>query len=104
MDQPRIDPAELAITLKVLAELPHLPPEHEDIRTVKRAASYMYKMIKKARRAEIRRTRQEHDQRIIEQTATGSALRIDDETAGIPLVSTASGAFAVSLSQPAAAT
>ncbi|MEZ5162095.1 MAG: SDR family NAD(P)-dependent oxidoreductase [Marmoricola sp.] len=54
----------------------------------------MYKMIKKARRAEIRRTRQEHDQRIIEQTATGSALRIDDETAGIPLVSTASGAFA----------
>jgi len=94
MDQPRIDPAELAITLKVLEELPQLPPEHEDIRTVKRAASYMYKMIKKARRAEIRRTRQEHDQRIIEQTATGSALRIDDETAGIPLVSTASGAFA----------
>ncbi|MCB8993369.1 MAG: short-chain dehydrogenase, partial [Nocardioidaceae bacterium] len=91
MDQPRIDPAELAITLKVLEELPQLPPEHEDIRTVKRAASYMYKMIKKARRAEIRRTRQEHDQRIIEQTATGSALRIDDETAGIPLVSTASG-------------
>ncbi len=89
-----IDPDELAITLKVLGQLPELPPDHEDIRTVKRAASYMYKMIKKARRAEIRKQRQEHDQRIIEQTATGSAMRIDDETAGIPLVSTATGAFA----------
>ncbi|WP_109507140.1 SDR family NAD(P)-dependent oxidoreductase [Nocardioides speluncae] len=90
----RIDPDELAITLKVLGQLPTLPPEHDDIRTVKRAASYMYKMIKKARRAEIRMERQLHDQRIIESTATGSALRIDDETAGIPLVSTAQGAFA----------
>ncbi|MFN3340992.1 MAG: SDR family NAD(P)-dependent oxidoreductase, partial [Dietzia sp.] len=67
---------------------------HEDVRTVKRAASYMYKMIKKNRRAEIRQIRQSHDQRIIERTATGSAMRIDDETAGIPLVSTAQGAFA----------
>ncbi|MFL6105630.1 MAG: SDR family NAD(P)-dependent oxidoreductase, partial [Marmoricola sp.] len=33
-------------------------------------------------------------QDIIERTATGSALRIDDETAGIPLVSTAGGAYA----------
>jgi len=95
-DQPvtRIDPDELAITLKVLAQLPRLPPDHDDIRTVKRAASYMYKLIKKARRAEIREIRQAHDQAIIESTATGSAMRIDDETAGIPLVSTAQGAFA----------
>ncbi|HEY3014994.1 MAG TPA: SDR family NAD(P)-dependent oxidoreductase [Nocardioides sp.] len=95
-DQPvtRIDPDELAITLKVLAQLPTLPPDHDDIRTVKRAASYMYKLIKKARRAEIREIRQAHDQAIIESTATGSAMRIDDETAGIPLVSTAQGAFA----------
>jgi NAD(P)-dependent dehydrogenase (short-subunit alcohol dehydrogenase family) len=90
----RIDPDELAITLKVLDQLQSLHPDHEDVRTVKRAASYMYKMIKKARRAEIRQIRFDHDQRIIEQTATGSALRIDDETAGIPLVSTAAGAFA----------
>jgi NAD(P)-dependent dehydrogenase (short-subunit alcohol dehydrogenase family) len=54
----------------------------------------MYKLIKKARRAEIREIRQAHDQAIIESTATGSAMRIDDETAGIPLVSTAQGAFA----------
>ncbi len=90
----RIDPEKLAITLEVLGQLPLLPPDHDDIRTVKRAASYMYKLIKKARRAEIREERQAHDQRIIESTATGSALRIDDETAGIPLVSQVQGAFA----------
>jgi len=90
----RIDPDELAITLKVLGQLPSLPPEHEDIRTVKRAASYLYKTLKKERRAEIRAARTAHDQAIIESTATGSAMRIDDETAGIPLVSTAKGAFA----------
>ncbi|MFL6060574.1 MAG: SDR family NAD(P)-dependent oxidoreductase [Marmoricola sp.] len=90
----RIDPDELAVTLKVLAQLQQLPADHDDVRTVKRAASYMYKMIKKARRAEIRNIRFQHDQDIIESTATGSAMRIDDETAGIPLVSTAAGAFA----------
>ncbi|RYE79602.1 MAG: SDR family NAD(P)-dependent oxidoreductase, partial [Myxococcales bacterium] len=78
----------------MLKQLPELPPDHPDITTVKRAASYMYKLIKKARRAEIRLERQRHDQDIIEKTATGSAMRIDDETAGIPLVSTARGAFA----------
>ncbi|MFL6022994.1 MAG: SDR family NAD(P)-dependent oxidoreductase [Marmoricola sp.] len=90
----RIDPGDLATTLRVLSELQRLHPDHDDVRTVKRAASYMYKMIKKSRRAEIRAIRFKHDQDIIEKTATGSALRIDDETAGIPLVSTASGAFA----------
>ncbi len=89
-----IDPDELAIALKVLREVAQLPPDHDDVRTMKRAASYMYKLIKKSRRAEIRMERQQHDQRIIERTATGSPLRIDDETAGIPLVSSADGAFA----------
>ncbi len=91
---PGIDPLDLETTLRVLEQLPGLPPDHPDIARVKRAASFMYKLIKKARRAEIRAERHLHDQRIIEQTATGSAMRIDDETAGIPLVSTAPGAFA----------
>ncbi|MDT9591911.1 SDR family NAD(P)-dependent oxidoreductase [Nocardioides zeae] len=89
-----IDPADMATALRVLREVSALPPDHPDVTTVKRAASYMYKLIKKTRRAEIRLERQQHDQRIIESTATGSAMRIDDETAGIPLVSTAAGAFA----------
>ncbi|TNC28914.1 SDR family NAD(P)-dependent oxidoreductase, partial [Mumia zhuanghuii] len=93
-DQPRIDPDDLATTLKVLRQLPDLHPDHPDIRTVKREASFMYKLIKKARRDEIRQERQRHDQEVIEKTATGSPMRIDDETAGIPLVSHAPGAFA----------
>ncbi len=95
-----IDPDDLATTLRVLEQLPKLPPDHPDITTVKRAASYMYKMIKKARRLEIRAQRQRHDQDIIDRTATGSPMRIDDETAGIPLVSTAAGAFAGELITP----
>ncbi|MFT4263912.1 MAG: SDR family NAD(P)-dependent oxidoreductase [Nocardioides sp.] len=90
----RIDPEKLAITLEVLGQLHQLDPDHDDVRTVKRATSYMWKLIKKARRAEIRGAKQAHDQAIIELTATGSRMRIDDETAGIPLVSTAPGAFA----------
>jgi NAD(P)-dependent dehydrogenase (short-subunit alcohol dehydrogenase family) len=89
-----IDPEKLAITLEVLARLHELPPDHDDVTTVKRATSYMWKLLKKARRAEIRQAKQAHDQGIIEMTATGSPMRIDDETAGIPLVSTAPGAFA----------
>jgi NAD(P)-dependent dehydrogenase (short-subunit alcohol dehydrogenase family) len=89
-----IDPDKLAIALEVLREVSALPPDHDDVRTMKRAASYMYKLIKKQRRAEIRLERQQHDLDIIARTATGSPMRIDDETAGIPLVSTTAGAFA----------
>ncbi len=96
----RIDPEKLAITLEVLASLHQLPPDHEDLRTVKHATGYMWKLIKKARRAEIRHEKAAHDQEIIEKTATGSAMRIDDETAGIPLVSNAAGAFAGELITP----
>lgn len=98
-DHPRarvdgIDPADMEVALKVLRQVADLHPDHDDVRTMKRAASHMYKLIKKSRRAEIRQARQAHDQEIIERTATGSPMRIDDETAGIPLVSTAEGAFA----------
>ncbi|HWU31239.1 MAG TPA: SDR family NAD(P)-dependent oxidoreductase [Marmoricola sp.] len=95
-----IDPDELAITLRVLGQLPSLPPEHADIQTVKRAASGMYKELKRERRAAARAADLAHDREVIEKTATGSAMRIDDETAGIPLVSTAGGAFAGELLNP----
>ena len=91
---PGIDPDEFAIAIKVLRSLPPLGPDHPDVRLMKREASYMYKLVKKSRRAEIRQEKIRHDQKIIESTATGSPMRIDDETAGIPLVSTAKGAFA----------
>jgi NAD(P)-dependent dehydrogenase (short-subunit alcohol dehydrogenase family) len=92
--QQGIDPDKLAVALEVLRDVATLPPDHDDVRTMKRAASYMYKLIKKQRRAEIRQERHQHDLDIIARTATGSPMRIDDETAGIPLVSTTVGAFA----------
>ncbi len=90
----RVDPDELATTLKVLSQLHLLAPDHPDVRTVKHATGHMWKLIKKTRRAALRAERAAHDRAVVERTATGSALRIDDETAGLPLVSTAQGAYA----------
>lgn len=89
-----IDPDDLAATLRVLETLHELPEDHPDLITVKRAAAHMYKAIKKERKLRKRAEELAHDRAVTEATATGSALRIDDETAGIPLVSTAAGAFA----------
>ncbi|GAA4118357.1 SDR family NAD(P)-dependent oxidoreductase [Nocardioides fonticola] len=89
-----IDPDDLAATLRVLETLHELPEDHPDLVTVKRAAAHMYKAIKKERKLRKRAEELAHDRAVTEATATGSALRIDDETAGIPLVSTAAGAFA----------
>ena len=95
-----IDPEDLATALRVMEQVRELDPEHPDVTTVKRGASYMYKMLKKQRRLDKRAAEVAHDRRITERTATGSAMRIDDETAGIPLVSTTIGAFAGELLTP----
>ncbi len=89
-----VDPDDLAATLRVLSAMHHLPGDHPDHVTVKRAASHMYKSIKAERKLAARAAELAHDREIIERTATGSPMRIDDETAGIPLVSTTVGAFA----------
>ena len=60
----------------------------------------MFKAAKKHRRGEKRRLIAEADAAVVAATATGSPGRIDDETAGIPLVSTAKGAFAGELLTP----
>ena len=95
-----IDPAEMAVTLRVLKRLHHLPDDHADIRTVKHAASHMYKALKRERRTRKREAELAADRAVTEATATGSPLRIDDETAGIALVSSAQGAFAGELINP----
>ncbi|MCE1178032.1 MAG: SDR family NAD(P)-dependent oxidoreductase [Micrococcales bacterium] len=101
---PGVDPADLETTLRVLGALHELPAGHPDIQTVKRATGTMYKRIRKARRAaERERTLgplREHDRLVLESTATGSPMRIDDETKGIPLASTAPGAVAGHLNTP----
>ena len=60
----------------------------------------MYKALKKERRIRKREAELAADRAVTEATATGSAMRIDDETLGIPLVSTAKGAFAGELINP----
>jgi len=95
-----IDPDDLATTLRVLGQLHEVPEDDPAHIEVKRAASHMYKALKRDRRAAKRAAELAHDRAITESTATGSALRIDDETQGIPLVSQAKGAFAGELVNP----
>ena len=97
---PGLDPADLAATLRALERLHVLHPDHPDIQTVKRATSRMYKQIRVARRRAARRPDVEHDIAVLQRTATGSPLRIDDETKGIPLVSTTVGDHAGELVNP----
>ncbi len=89
-----IDPAELAVCLRVIGQTELLPPEHPDAIAVRRATARIFKSVKHARRAERRDAVSTADQAVVAATATGSPQRIDDETEGIPLVSNASGALA----------
>ncbi|MCW2855776.1 MAG: short-chain dehydrogenase [Marmoricola sp.] len=86
--------------MRVLAQLHLLDDDHPDIVVVKRAASHMYKALKKERRIRKREAELAADRAVTEATATGSPMRIDDETQGIPLVSNAQGAFAGELINP----
>jgi NAD(P)-dependent dehydrogenase (short-subunit alcohol dehydrogenase family) len=95
-----IDPAELAVAVKVLGMLHSLDEDHHDVVTVKRAASHMYKALKKERRIRKREAELAADRAVTEATATGSPMRIDDETQGIALVSSSRGAFAGELINP----
>jgi NAD(P)-dependent dehydrogenase (short-subunit alcohol dehydrogenase family) len=95
-----IDPDDLAATLRVLGQLHTVPESHPDHVEVKRAASHMYKSLKRDRRAAKRAEELAHDRAVTEATATGSPLRIDDETEGILLTSSAAGAFAGELLNP----
>jgi NAD(P)-dependent dehydrogenase (short-subunit alcohol dehydrogenase family) len=90
----RLDPEDVATAVRVLGLAPQLDLDDPDFETLKRAASLLYKRLKKDRRNAKTWAERKADRQVIESTATGSALRIDDETRGIPLVSTARGAFA----------
>jgi NAD(P)-dependent dehydrogenase (short-subunit alcohol dehydrogenase family) len=89
-----IDPDELAQCLRVLALAETLPPEHPDAVAVRRATGRIFKAVKKARRDERREAINAADRAVVAATATGSPQRIDDETEGLPLVSSVAGALA----------
>nr|WP_084799024.1 SDR family oxidoreductase [Actinosynnema mirum] len=82
---PGIDPAEMEIALRVLAQVDDLPPEHPDTIALRRATSRIYKQVRKNRKTARRQEVLDADNSVIAATATGSPTRIDDETAGILL-------------------
>ena len=92
-----IDPDKLNTCLQVLADIESLPPEHPDAMAVRRATAGIFKAVKKARRHAKRDAVAAADHAVTAATATGAPGRIDDETAGLPLVSTAVGASAGTL-------
>ena len=93
-EMPGIDPADLQLCLRVLAQAESLPPDHTDGVAVRRATAKLFKTVKNARRAARRDAISAADRAVVHATATGSPQRIDDETEGIPLVSNVSGAIA----------
>lgn len=98
-----IDPADMAVFLRVAHEVAQLPSDHPDQVQARRATAAMYKIAKKVRRDERRTQLRDHDRTIIEATATGSPGRIDDETAGLlPASATSAGRIAGTLRKPQA--
>ena len=96
-DAEGIDPEQLAIALAVFAQLEELPVEHPDAVAVRLATAKHFKDVKIRRRTERRAAALAADEAVTAATATGSPDRIDDETEGIPLVSSVEGASAGTL-------
>ncbi|MFI9817864.1 SDR family oxidoreductase [Saccharothrix variisporea] len=81
----QIDPAEMEIALRVLAQVDELDTEHPDAVVIRRATAGIWKSLRKRRKAAKRAAVTLADRAVIEATATGSPTRIDDETRGILL-------------------
>ena len=79
-----------------------LDPDDPAVLALRRATSGFFKAAKAERRRAHRRSVAAADRAVVELTGTGSASRIDDETAGLPLTSTAPGASAGRLVVPRA--
>ncbi|MBD8058669.1 SDR family NAD(P)-dependent oxidoreductase [Cellulomonas sp. JH27-2] len=92
-----IDAAELATFLRVAEHISRLPSDHPQLAQARRATSALFKAAKKQRRIERRDAISAADRAVVAATATGSPGRIDDETRGIPLVSSTRGASAGTL-------
>lgn len=95
-----IDPADLATALRVLEELGELDLEHPHQIQMKQAFNRMNRQIRARRRRRERAPVEQHDRSILERTATGSPMRIDDETQGIALVSQTTADIAGHLAEP----
>ena len=87
----RIDSDRLAAALRVLAEVEQLPTEHPDVVDVRRAVGKLFKTVKEQRRAERRSAIRANDEAVTAATATAAPGRVDDETQGVALTSSATG-------------
>ena len=92
-----VDPGDLEVCLRVLADLDELPVEHPDAVAVRLATAKLFKTVKLRRRSERRSAVTAADAAVTAATATGAPGRIDDETQGLPLMAGASGATAGTL-------
>ncbi len=82
------------MALRVLKDAGELDPDDPTFVALRRAAAGFFKAAKVERRRVHRQSVAAADRAVVGLTATGSASRIDDETAGLPLTSTARGATA----------
>jgi NAD(P)-dependent dehydrogenase (short-subunit alcohol dehydrogenase family) len=94
-----IDPDDLEVCLRVIAELDALPVEHPDAIEVQQAVARLFKTVKKRRKLERRASVLAADRAVTAATATAAPGRIDDETQGLPLRSNADAAIAGTLIQ-----
>jgi NAD(P)-dependent dehydrogenase (short-subunit alcohol dehydrogenase family) len=84
-----IDPVRLAIALGVFEELDDLPVDHPHAVAVRRATARLYKTVKMRNRKEKRSSVVAADEAVTAATATGAPGRIDDETQGLALTTSA---------------
>ena len=84
-----IESDRLANALRVLAEVEQLPTEHPDAVEVRRAVGGLFKTVKEQRRAQRRAAVRANDDAVTAATATAAPGRVDDETQGVPLSSSA---------------
>ena len=92
-----IDPDRLQTVLSVLTELDQLPTDHPDAVRIREATAAVYKSVKIRRRREKREQVLANDNAVTAATATAAPNRIDDETQGLPLTSSAAVALAGTL-------
>ena len=81
----RLDPADVATTLRVLETLHAMDRDDPHYVAVRQATANMFKEVKLASRKAKHARIQAADRAVVAATATGAPDRIDDETRGIPL-------------------
>jgi hypothetical protein len=81
-DPAGLDPADLATTLRVLAELDTLDDDHPHFVAVRQATAKMFRAVKQARKLEARERDAAADRAVVAATATGAPDRLDEHRSG----------------------